>query len=140
MSTISQKTTVEAPKEKVFAALTTAEGLKAWFAPKLEGEVGPGKEMTFHFNDGETFRWKTTEATSGSTVKWECLAGPGQAAGTTATFRLSDKGDGQTSVECDHEGWPEEHDAMSTCNTLWGISMGHLKSYVEGGKLATGLH
>lgn len=97
-------------------------------------------EMTFHFHDGETFRWKTTEATSSAAVHWECLAGPGQAAGTTATFRLSDKGEGRTTVECDHAGWPEDHDAIKTCNTLWGISMGHLKSYVENGKLTASLH
>ena len=140
MATVSQKITIEAPKDKVYAALTTAEGLQEWFAPKLEGEVDPGKEMTFHFNDGETFRWKTTEASPGSTVRWECLEGPGQAAGTKVIFRLSDKGEGQTTVECDHEGWPEDHEVIKTCNTLWGISMGHLKTYAEGGKLVAALH
>ncbi len=139
MPTVSHKITIRAPKDEVLAALTTADGLKKWFAPKLEGDVGRGRSMIFRFNDGTSFRWKITEA-SGSTVRWECVEGPGQAAGSTATFRLSDKGEGQTSVECDHEGWPEGHGALKTCNTLWGISMGHLKSYVESGDVAAVLH
>ena len=55
----------------IFAALTTADGLRAWLAPRLEGDVGLGREATFHFDDGETFRWKTTEAASDATVRWD---------------------------------------------------------------------
>jgi ABC-type phosphate/phosphonate transport system substrate-binding protein len=69
-------------------------------------------------------------------VLWECVEGPGAAAGTTVSFQLSDKGEGRTTVEFDHEGWPEGHSAFATCNTLWGIFMGQLKRYAETGKPA----
>jgi len=48
-----------------------------------------------------------SETTSGSTDKDPTT--PGAASGSTVTFRLS----------------------ATTCNTLWGILMGHLKAYAE---------
>jgi hypothetical protein len=33
----------------------------------------------------------------------------------------------------DHDGFSESDDAAKTCNTLWGILMGHLKTYAEKG-------
>jgi hypothetical protein len=51
------------------------------------------------------------------------------------TFRLSDSGNG-TVVELDHDNWPDGHEAFTTCNTLWGMLMGHLKDYAETAKAA----
>jgi len=46
------------------------------------------------------------------------------------TYRLTQAGD-RTVVECDHDGWPEAHEAFTACNTLWGILMRQLKVYAE---------
>ena len=134
MAKISHKITVQAAPDRVFQVLSTAEGLKGWYTPQLEGRVGEGKEVVLKFTGQEPFRWRLTESTPNSRVRWECVEGPGTAAGTTVTFRLVDKGDGRTSVELDHDGWPESHPAFTTCNTFWGILMGHLKDYAETAK------
>ena len=100
-----------------------AAGLKGWYTPHIEGDVREGKEATFRFTGRRPFRWRFAEITPASHARWECVEGPGAAAGTTVTFRLTQVGD-STVVECDHDGWPETHDAFTTCNTLWGILMG----------------
>jgi hypothetical protein len=88
--------------------------------------------VTLSFSEHEgPFRWKVAEAKPDSLVRRECVAGPGQATGTVATFRLSDKGDGRTVVELDHEGFKESDEKVKTCNTLWGGLIIHLKKYVE---------
>ncbi len=51
--------------------------------------------------------------------------------GSTVTYELSDTGDGRTAVELDHAGWPDDHQALATCNTLWGILLGRLRKYAE---------
>ena len=75
------------------------------------------------------FRWRFTEIRPASCARWQCVEGPG-AAGTTVTYRLTQAGD-RTVVECDHDGWPEAHEAFTACNTLWGILMRQLKVYAE---------
>ena len=123
---------IKAQPDHVYKAIATVDGLKAWFTPDIEGEVAVGKTALFRHEGRDSFRWKFTELKAGSSARWECVEGPGAAAGTHVSFRL--KGDGQsTVVECDHESWPDGHGAFETCNTLWGILMGRLKSYSETG-------
>jgi uncharacterized protein YndB with AHSA1/START domain len=130
MATISHKIQIDAPADRVFTALSTEDGLKGWYTSHIEGDVSEGKEATFRFTGRRPFRWRFAQITPTSHVRWECVEGPGAAAGTTVTYRLTDTGDG-TIIECDHEGWPEGHEAFTTCNTLWGILMGQLKQYAE---------
>jgi uncharacterized protein YndB with AHSA1/START domain len=131
MAKTSHKIRIKAPQDRIFQAITTAEGLKGWYTPQVEGEVRKGGEAIFRFTSREPFRWKFVELTPNSRARWECVEGPGAAKGTSVTSRLTDSGDGRTVVECDHEGWPEAHEALATCNTFWGILLGHLQKYAE---------
>ncbi len=131
MATSAHKITIDAPKEEVFEALTTLDGLKGWYSPEVSGQGEKGGEVTFSFTEKEgPFKWNVTEAERGSLVRWKCIQGPGKAAGTTATFHLSGSGD-KTVVSLDHEGFQESDEKLKTCNTLWGALMHHLKQFVE---------
>lgn len=134
MAKISHKIHIKAPQDRTFEALSTAEGIKSWYTPNLDGDVGKDQEAVFRFSGREPFRWRFTELSPHSRIRWECIEGPGAAAGTTVTYHLFDAGDGSTVVECHHEGWSESDKAFTTCNTLWGILMGHLRDYVETAK------
>lgn len=140
MATTSHKIRIKAPRDRIFQAIATAEGLKGWYTPHVEGEVGEGQVAVFRFTGREPFHWRFAELTPDSRARWECVEGPGAAAGTRVTFRLFDAGDGRTVVECDHEGWPDSHEALSTCNTFWGILMGHLRNYAETATPAPAFH
>jgi uncharacterized protein YndB with AHSA1/START domain len=131
MTTISQAIRIRAPRARVYEALSTGEGLKGWNTPDLEGDVAKGQEFTLRYADGVSFRWKINKLVDGSAVSWECMSGPGAAAGSTVTYELFDMGDGRTAVEVDHAGWPEDHDALATCTTLWGILLGRLRTYAQ---------
>ena len=86
------------------------------------------------FTGKEPFRWKFSHLKPTSHVRWDCLEGPGAAKGTSVTYTLNKDGDSQTLVELDHDGWPEGHAALATCNTLWGVLMGRLKDFSETGE------
>jgi len=136
MAKVSHEIRVKAPRDRVFQALSTAEGLKGWYTAHVEGDILEGKEAIFRFTDKEPFRWRFAKLSPNRPIHWECVEGPGAAAGTSVMFRLKETPDKRTLVEFDHEGWPEAHEALTTCNTLWGILMGHLKNYAETTKVA----
>lgn len=48
---------IDAPIEEVWKALTTAEGLVRWFAPKAEVTPGPGGKVALDW--GGPYQWKT---------------------------------------------------------------------------------
>jgi uncharacterized membrane protein len=101
---LSHRITIDARQDQVFEALSTLEGLKKWYTPIIDGTAGKNHEAVFRFADEKPFRWKFVEVKPNSLVRWECVEGPGAAAGTRVTFRVS-----------------------------WGILMGHLKKYAEAG-------
>lgn len=133
MKKSEHKATVEAPTKEVFKAITTTEGLKGWYTKKVKGD--PGKvngEFTLSFTKHEgPFSWKVTSIKPDSEISWECTAGPGRAKGTTAVFRLAQKGEGKTAVDLEHDGFEDTDEKVKTCNTLWGDLLMHLKEYTE---------
>ena len=130
MASSTHRIRIHADRDTVFQALSTTVGLKGWYTAQIDGIVAEGNTATFHFPKDETFTWKFTNLKPDAGIIWECQDGPGAAKDTKAVFGL--KEDGQdTVVTCEHQGWPEGHEALATCNTLWGILMGHLREYAE---------
>ena len=134
MAKSSHRIRVHAKPDKVYKALTTADGLKGWFTSQIDGEVREGQDIKMFFSGKEPFQWHLARFQPDTRVHWECLDGPGSAKGTAVTYVLSGEGQGQTVIECDHDGWPDGHEALATCNTLWGLLMGRLKQFSEDGK------
>jgi uncharacterized protein YndB with AHSA1/START domain len=134
MTSHSHRITVEALKQRVYEAITTAGGLQGWYTPSVHGSASHGEHLQLHFKSkAGPFHWKINEVAPGSVVQWECLEGPGGSRGTTATFHLAEA-DGKTIVELDHDGIDEADPKRKTCNSMWGALMLHLKRFVETGK------
>ena len=133
MAKLSHRISIGAPREQVFEALSTKDGLQGWYTPHVEGEAGDGGVVTLGFTNQQPFRWRFVQLSPGEVVRWECVEGPGQSKGTTARFELSDHADGRTIVHLDHEGFNESDEALRSCNTLWGVLMHHLRDFSETG-------
>jgi uncharacterized protein YndB with AHSA1/START domain len=131
MMTLSHQIRISAPPDRVYEAISTRDGVAGWFSANLDGTIGVDGEALLKATGHEPFRWRFTELSPGSRLRWECTQGPGAAAGTAATFSLSPTADGRTQVDLDHDGFGESDPALATCNTLWGILLGHLKTYAE---------
>jgi uncharacterized protein YndB with AHSA1/START domain len=136
MAEINHEIKIKAAPDRVFAALTTVEGLKSWHSAHVEGHVSVGRVLKFVHSGKPTFRWEITELDAPKRVAWQCVEGPGDSVGTRAIFELSPTDDGRTLVECAHMGWPGTHGNYRKCNTLWGILLHHLKQYAETDKAA----
>jgi|ERR1700722_9005126 uncharacterized protein YndB with AHSA1/START domain len=141
MATHSHRISIDAPKKQVFEAITTEHGLQGWYTPHVEGKAGHGERIKLRFKSKDgPFHWKVEVTEPESIVRWECLEGPGSAGGTTAIFRLGEKGAGKTCVDLDHHGLDENDDKHRVCNTMWGVLMLHLKKYVETRKADPAFH
>jgi len=116
----------------VYKALTTLEGLSAWWTTDTQGESQVGGMLRFRFGSGG-FDMKVLEQQSGRRVLWQVVEGPAEWIGTTISFDLEQRGD-WTIVLFRHEAWKQPVEFMHHCSTKWAVFLLSLKSLLETGK------
>lgn len=117
-----------APREKVYAALTTVEGLAGWWTSDTAGDG----VLEFRFGELGGFDIKVVDVQPQTRVEWEVVGGPEEWIGTTITFDLAQDGE-WTIVLFAHAGWREPVEFMNHCSTKWAIFLMSLKALVETG-------
>jgi len=135
MPQIEHEIKVHGAPEQVFAALTTLQGITSWQTPQATGTGEVGSRWKFTFEGLPDFVWEV-RSSEPSRVEWLCIEGPGDSAGTTAAFDISETDDGRTLVELTHSGWPSTRGNFRKCNTLWGVLLFHLAQSVRTGNPA----
>lgn len=133
MTEIHQEIKIRASRERVFAALTTAEGLRGWISWQVGGQGKPGDTWLFEFAERPALRWEVTESTPLIRVAWQCVGGASDTIGTVAVVKLFQCEPADTLVELTHSGWPGTGGNYPSCNATWGSLLHHLKQYVETG-------
>jgi hypothetical protein len=116
----------------VYRALTTIEGLSAWWTDNTQGESKVGAVLQFRFGAGG-FDMKVLELHPATHVLWEVIAGPEEWIGTKISFDIKQQGD-WTIVLFKHQGWKQPVEFMHHCSTKWGVFLLSLKSLLETGK------
>jgi uncharacterized protein YndB with AHSA1/START domain len=130
---------IKADRLKVQDALTTAKGLESWTAAKVSGGAQAGGKWSFKHLDGPSFIWEIQQSNA-DTVSWKCVEGPGDSAGTTATFHISNEPDGRIHVSLEHAGWSHQEGNFAKCNSLWGAMLHRLREHAEGKQHASVSH
>ena len=92
MSDILHQITINAPKDKVYAALSTVDGLAGWWTSTTKGESAPGKTLEFRSGDSVT-KMRVEELDEGNPVAWLVTA---HCSMQWATFLLSLRDCGET--------------------------------------------
>lgn len=116
----------------VYRALTTTEGLSAWWTTNTQGESKVGGVLQFRFGAGG-FDMRVLELYPARRVLWQVVDGPEEWIGTRIGFDIGQKGD-WTILIFKHEGWKEPVEFMHHCSTKWGVFLLSLKSLLETGK------
>jgi uncharacterized protein YndB with AHSA1/START domain len=117
---------IDGSAAKIFDALTTIEGLCAWWTPS-KGNAKDGGRIDFTFCSMDVV---ATEP--GKLVHWRCSGGPEEWVGTEVVFKLERKKD-QTFVLFSHTGWRAQTEHMCHCSTKWGTFLLSLRDYIEQG-------
>jgi len=128
---------IKALPERVYAALTTAEGIRNWWTREadLEDVVGGTGEFRFTYNgDQLATRVEVTELVPLKRVSWKTAASfRPEWAGTTIEFNLREDA-GETVVLFAHRGFPQADDNYAVCTTGWGYYLVSLQQYIETGR------
>ena len=155
MADIRHRVGITAPREQVYQALATTEGLSRWWTQDTAGDLAVGGKLEFYFGQAEPGAiMEVTELDPGQRVAWRCVQGPDEWVGTAVTFDLS--GDapaealprpatsgpatpggagpgGETVLLFTHADWREPVEFMHHCSTKWAYFLLGLKAGLEGG-------
>lgn len=138
MFDIIHRVGIKAPASKVYAALSTIEGLAGWWTEETSGVSKPGGAIDFQFSSprGERVGGMTMQVLAlapDQEVRWRCTAGPEEWIGTDVVFRLTKDGD-YTIVRFGHRNWREASEFTEHCSMKWAVFMLSLRELVETGQ------
>lgn len=131
MTTLHHAIAISAPRSAVYAALADIEQQRAWHEGTMEGEIAPGKTLTWTPRPGLTFGWRIDELNPDVSISRTAVEGPGNTVGKKLTLTLTDLPDGRTEVALTDGEWDSDDPHLAYCNTYWGGVLNRLKSYVE---------
>lgn len=123
--------TATSSPDAVYQALSTRDGLAAWWTTETTGDTEVGGVLQFRFDAGG-FDMKVVELVPSVRVLWEVIDGPEEWVGTTVNFDLTQDGD-WTVVNFTHAGWKEPVEFMHHCSTKWATFLLSMKALVETG-------
>jgi uncharacterized protein YndB with AHSA1/START domain len=142
MKHYQQSLTIAATPAAVYAALTTTEGLRAWWTHDCEGTTELNGIL--HFRFGATHKDMRIERLEpGREVRWQCtvariaadsVAHKDEWVGTELVFRMSDAGQGRTRLDFEHVGLVPSLECYALCYKGWQHFMGSLQQYLETGE------
>jgi uncharacterized protein YndB with AHSA1/START domain len=130
MVDILHRVGITATPRQVYQALTTVEGLAAWWTTDTSGDADG--VLKFRFGNVGGFDMKVLDLQPNAGVRWEVVEGPAEWVGTTVSFELAQDGE-WTIVMFEHAGWREPVEFMSHCSTKWATFLMSLKSLIETG-------
>lgn len=131
MTILRHAIAVSAPRSEVYAALADIEQQRQWHEGTMEGDIAPGKTLTWTPKPGLTFGWRIDELKPDVSIVRTAVEGPGNTVGKKLTLTLADLPDGRTEVALTDGEWASDDPHLAYCNTYWGGVLNRLKSYVE---------
>ncbi len=122
---------LHASPERVYQAITTADGIRQWWTrdAAIEPKVGAAGEFGFY---GKRFVAKVTveELNPVTRVRWKVTNSAWQA--SDIEFNL--KADGNdTTLLFAHRGFPRADEGFASATTRWGFYLLSLKRYLQTG-------
>lgn len=135
---------IKAPAEKVVQAVSTVEGVAAWWTQDAIGTSGLGGTISAVFKEPSgkelgKIDFEITKLEPGTSVHWRFTDGPPEWIGTQATFDLSVQ-DGYTIVMFGHRNWREAVEFTAHCSMKWASFLLSLRALAETGKGAPAPH
>jgi uncharacterized protein YndB with AHSA1/START domain len=126
---------IAASGQKIYDAITTEEGIRAWWTNDVKMEAKAGGQALFGFqNHFIVFQMRIEELTPPLLVRWKCVeSNSPDWIGTTQEFRLEPQNDRETLLKFCHGDWRSGGDHCYYCNTTWGHLLVNLKNYTERG-------
>ena len=124
---------VFAPVERVYEAITTPNGLDAWWTEKSSGTPVEGSEYTLWFGPDYDWRATVTKAVPNRMFELELARASDDWIHTRVGFQLDDRGD-QTQVRFCHRDWEAVDEHFRISSFCWAMYLRIMKRWVEHGE------
>lgn len=155
MPHIRHELVIGASAKKIYDAITSQEGLSAWWTANTMAVPEIDSIARFGFGEEYFKKMKILELQSSRRVRWQCIAGAEEWIGTAISFELESgeketllnfhpelkdqiqqqqNSDEQTLVIFRHDDWKEYTKMFAECNYTWGRFLRSLKLFCETGK------
>jgi uncharacterized protein YndB with AHSA1/START domain len=134
MARILFETDVAAPSDAIVAALTTRDGIAAWWTDDVDYAGGSGTLMRVGFPVAPVPFELEVEEAGPARVAWRSVGQfPPHWTGTAVTWVLSAQANGGTKVHFNHDGWASDEGPFAMSAYTWAQLLGVLKTYAETG-------
>lgn len=125
---------ISAPIERVFAAVSTPQGLDAWWTLRAAGEPRRGATHDLFFGPSYDWRGVVSRFEAGRLIEWEFTQSDADWHGTRVGVELT-PADGGTHVRFWHRAWPEANAHFRTSSFCWAMYLRLLKRWTETGEV-----
>ena len=127
---------IQAPRERVFDAIGTLEGVRGWWTELASGSAEPGGELRLRFKGlDEGIRMHVDVAHRPSTVHWSCREHTmhPEWVGTRLTFDTVELGAEECELRFRHIGLVPELECYGVCSRGWDFFLPSIADYAEYG-------
>lgn len=133
MKKILHVLSIDAPREKVFGAITTQRGLSSWWSTRVDASDDARGRIHFTFRGDFNPVMEILDRRDDARVAWRCTAGHDPWKDNHFAFELKDQ-DGRTQLTFTQDYAVELSDeAYGTYNYNWAYYLESLKQYCEDG-------
>lgn len=126
---------IKAPQTRVFDALTTLRGLRAWWENPVKGSPAQGEEIRFEFDESDNYGVMHVDlAERPSTVRWSVIQDTGyngEWVGTKILFELKRLGPKRTELRFRHLGLTPKLASYEDCRSGWDYFIGNIVKHSE---------
>ena len=140
MTHYAQSLEIDAKPSAIYAAITTAQGLRAWWTEDCDVGTEVGGTHVFRFGPHRK-QFRIASLIPNREVRWHCTASsivglqrPGEWVGTEILFRVQPLGQGRSRLAFEHIGLKPELECWDICQDGWRHFLVSLKMLVEGGR------
>ena len=130
MPAIYHDLTVLATPAAVFKAISTPDGLDAWWTAQSAGTPHEGNVYSFWFAPEYDWRGKVISCVLDKQITWTITEADADWTGTQLSFELIEK-DQHTLVRFSHTNWRTVNDHFRRTSYCWAIYLHGLKKFVE---------
>jgi uncharacterized protein YndB with AHSA1/START domain len=124
---------IKAPPTRVFAAVSTANGLDTWWTKSSNGTPATGEEYALSFGPEYEWRARVTRCVPDKEFEVEMTHADADWTGTRVGVRL-DPRDGATWVQFHHSGWREANEHYRISCNCWALYLRVMRRSLEHGE------
>lgn len=142
MNHYQQSLVVEANPAAVYAALTTAEGLRGWWTQDCDVQTKLGGSIKLRFGPNHK-EMRIERLEPGREVRWLCtgahiavgeLTHRDEWVGTQLVFHLTPQDNGRTRLDFEHIGLLPALECYDLCSDGWRHFLGSLQQFAKTGR------